>query len=103
MSNYLGQQSKEFSDGFQYFASRVAGLFFIGELFLPRDLPEVMFMIRVCGTDYFKLHRNGTFHRWNSNWGFEVYEKEKQRLIEAELSPREFEKEIFSLTEMLGM
>lgn len=103
MSNYLSQQSKEFSDGFQYFATRLSGLFFIGELFLPRDLPDVRFMFKVCGTEYFKLRRNGTAHRWNSNWGFEAYEKEKQKLIEAELPPAEYEKEVLSLTEMLGI
>lgn len=103
MSNYLAQQSKEFSDGFQYFATRLSGQFFIGELFLPRELPDVKFMFKICGTEYFKLRRNGTSHRWNSNWGFEVYEKEKQRLIEAQLSPPEYEKEILSLLEMLGV
>jgi hypothetical protein len=60
-------------------------------------------MFKVCGAEYFKLRRNGTFHRWNSNWGFEAYEKEKQRLIEAQLSPNEYEREILSLTEMLGI
>jgi hypothetical protein len=103
MSNYLDQQSREFSDGFQYFATRLSGLFFIGEIFLPRDLPDVKFMFKVCGAEYFKLKRNGTSHRWNSNWGFETYEKEKQRLIEAQLSPNEYEREILSLTEMLGI
>jgi hypothetical protein len=103
MSNYLGQQSREFSEGFQYFATRLSGLFFIGEIFLPQDLPDVKFMFKVCGAEYFKLRRNGTFHRWNSNWGFEAYEKEKQRLIEAQLSPAEYEREILSLTEMLGI
>lgn len=103
MNNYLGQQSREFSEGFQYFATRLSGLFFIGEIFLPRDLPDVKFMFKICGTEYFKLRRNGISHRWNSNWGFETYEKEKQRLIEAQLSPTEYEKEILSLTEMLGI
>lgn len=103
MSNYLNQQSKEFSDGFQYFATRLSGLFFIGEIFLPQDFPEVKFMIKVCGIEYFKLRRNGTAHRWNSNWGFEAYEKEKQRLIEAEIPPDEYEREILSLLEMLGI
>ena len=103
MSNYLNQQSKEFSDGFQYFATRLSGLFFIGEIFLPRDLPDVKFMFKVCGTEYFKLRSNGTFHRWNSNWGFEAYEKEKQRLIEAQLPPVEYEREVLTLLEMLGI
>jgi len=103
MNNYLGQQSKEFSDGFQYSLTRLSGLFFIGELFLPKEIPDVKFMLKVCGTEYFKLRRNGTSHRWNSNWGFEAYVKEKQRLIEAELSPGEYDKEIFSLVEMLGI
>jgi len=103
MNNYLSQQSKEFSDGFQYLATRLSGLFFIGELFLPRDLPDVKFMFKVCGTEYFKLRKNGTSHRWNSNWGFEVYGREKQKLIDAQLSPEEYDKEIFSLLEMLGI
>lgn len=103
MSNYLCEESRDFSKGFQYSTSRLAGQFFIGELYLPRDAIGMAFTIKISGIDYFKLWSNGRSHRWNSNWGFETYEKEKQRIIEANLSPDEYEKEILSLTEMLGI
>lgn len=103
MINYLTHCTKEFSDGFQYFAARLSGLFFIGELFLPRDLPNIKFMIKLCGAQYFTLWKNGNAHRQNSNWGFEIYEREKQKLLEAELPPSEYEKSILNLLEMLGI
>ena len=103
MCNYLKHVSREFADGFQYLGTRLSGRFFIGELFLPRDVPEVRFMIKVSGTEYFKIRNDGTSHRWNSNWGFETYAKEKKKLLRANLSPEEYDQEIFSLVEMLGI
>jgi hypothetical protein len=103
MSNYLKHVTKEFADGFQYLGTRLSGQFFIGELLLPRDVPEARFMIKVSGTEYFRMRNDGTSHRWNSNWGFEAYAREKEKLLQANLSPEEYDREIFSLIEMLGI
>jgi len=104
MTNYLKHEESKFSSGFRYFASRLCGLFFIGELFLPKDKDSIEFLIHVCGTDYFTLKNNGQYHKWNSNWGFEVYEREIGLMVEqGKITPKEYEKQVMILAEKLGI
>lgn len=100
MQNFLKNESTEFSSGFTYVSSRLAGKYFIAELFLERDC-EYKFKIELCGSTYYKF--NGTGKRFNLNWGFEKYEEEKIILQKQNLSPEDYERAISQLSEKLGL
>jgi hypothetical protein len=106
MDNYLRNAESEFNKGFQHLGTRLAGKFFIGELFLDADDDVSLFnnngfRIRMCGSDYYKF--NGSGKRFNLQWGFEKYEEEKQVLLSQNLSASEYELAINHLTEKLGI
>lgn len=107
MINYLKRASNvtdEFNRGFVYFARRLAGLFFIGELYLPGDSIGNQLLIELCGVEYYKLKNNGFHHKWSSNWGFEVYEREIGKLTESgNVSPQEYEREVLTIAHRLGI
>lgn len=102
MKNYLKNDEPEFCRGFEYIASRLAGKYFIGELFLGRDC-EHRVKIDLCGSTYFKLGHDGRGNRFNLNWGFEKYEEEKKILRKQGLSPGEYDVAICRLSEKLGL
>lgn len=72
------REAEDFKNGFKYFAKRIAGKFFIGELVLYE--PPYDFIINLCGHWYYRMRQDGTGQRWNNNWGFEKYEEQKQLL-----------------------
>lgn len=100
MQNFLKDESPDFKRGFQYVSSRLAGKYFIAELFLERDC-EYKFKIDLCGATYYRF--NGTGKRLNMNWGFERYEEEKLTLQRLNLNPEEYEHAINVLSDKLGL
>lgn len=105
--NYLKNAenvTEEFNRGFRYFAQRLAGLFFIGEIYLPRDMKGIQLMIELCGLEYYKLKNDGNFHKWSSNWGFEIYEREIGKMVqEGKVSVQEYEREVLTIAHRLGI
>jgi hypothetical protein len=103
LENYL-KESEEFNKGFIHISTRLSGKFFIGELFLDRDLQNgLAFKIRLCGCDYYRFGKDGNGKRYNQNWGFEKYEAEKRKLQAFVSSSDEYDTEILKLTELLGI
>jgi hypothetical protein len=104
IENYLKEQPEEFTKGVVYILSRLSGKYFIGDLFVKRDLTSNYNMrIRLCGADYYKIHPVYGHRRLNMNWGFERYEEEKKKLQNKNINPIEYEKEIYKLCELLGI
>lgn len=101
MDNYLKDAHPEFIKGFKYIASRLAGLYFIGELFLERDCEDQL-RIDLCGSTYYRLS-NGTGKRHNLNWGFERYEEQKSVILKQKLSPKDYNQAIDDIAEMIGL
>jgi len=99
-SNYLSHQQKDFEDGFSYFANRLLGKYFIGELVL--DDPDYVFKIVLCAQNYYR-YKNGLGKRLNMNWGFEEYEKLKAEIIEKAYDFKEYENEIRNISGLLGI
>ena len=100
MQNYLKDETEDFQRGFEYIASRLAGKYFIGELFLNGDC-GMPFKIALCGATYYKF--NGKGKRFNLNWGFEKYEEEKQMLVKQNLNSDEYQRAINEISDKLGL
>ncbi len=99
-----GEWSEDCSKGFNHIATRLSGKFFIGELFLRRDLENGdILKIRLCAIDYYRIKKDGSGKRYNMPWGFEKYENEKRKLQERVITAEEYKREILKLTELLGI